>query len=148
MAYAVGLGAAAELARTNLDTEQLRLTGLRDRLHQALDGALPGQVALNRHPTRRLLNTLNISISGVVGHDLLAAVADLAASTGSACHGGTNEPSPVLTAMGLDRHRALAAMRLSLGRWTTVADVDRFAQILAVTARRLRRSLEYVPAIG
>jgi cysteine desulfurase len=50
--------------------------------------------------------------------------------------------------MGLDRHRALAAMRLSLGRWTTVADVDRFAQILAVTARRLRRSLEYVPAIG
>jgi cysteine desulfurase len=148
VAYAVGLGAAADLARTNLDTEQRRLTGLRDRLHQALDSALPGQVHLNGHPTRRLSNTLNISISGVLGNELLAAAAELAASTGSACHSGTCQPSPVLTAMGLDRHRALAAMRLSLGRWTTTADVDRVAQILTVTARRLRPSLEYMPAIG
>jgi cysteine desulfurase len=145
VAYAVALGTAADLGRNALDTEPHRLTGLRDRLHQALDTALPGQVHLNGHPARRLPNTLNISITGILGTDLLATVADMAASTGSACHIGTTEPSPVLTAMGLDRDRALAAVRLSLGRWTTTADVDRAAQLLAAAAQQLRSSAEDTP---
>jgi cysteine desulfurase len=136
VAYAVALGAAADIARTALAAEQLRLTTLRDQLHQALNIALPGRVHLNGHPVRRLPNTLNISISGTLGNGLLDTVADLAASTGSACRSGTTEPSPVLTAMGLDRDRALAAVRLSLGRWTTTADIDRAADLLARAARR------------
>lgn len=144
VAFAVALGAAADLARTSLDTELSRLTKLRDRVHRALDTALPGAVHLNGHPDRRLPNTLNISITGVSGVSLLAAVPEIAASTGSACHAGTADPSPVLSAMGLERDRALRAVRLSLGRWTTTADVDRTAALLAAAATRLRCGVVHV----
>jgi len=136
VAYAVALGAAAELSAAGLDGEPSRLTGLRDQLHRALDTTLPGRVHLNGHPDRRLPNTLNISITGALATDLLAAVSHLAASTGSACHSGTTQPSPVLSAMGVDRDRALAAVRLSLGRWTTPTEVDRVATLLATAASR------------
>jgi len=135
VAYAIAFGAAADLARTGLDTERIRLSGLRDQLHQALDTALPRQLVLNRHPTKRLPNTLNVSIAGVRGDDLLACATEVAASTGSACHSGTAEPSSVLSAMGFDRHRALAAIRLSLGRWTTTGDVNCAARQLAAAAK-------------
>ncbi|MDQ7911170.1 cysteine desulfurase family protein [Phytohabitans sp. ZYX-F-186] len=146
VAYAVGLGTAADLSRGGLDRERYRLAGLRDRLHQALDAALPGLVHLNGHPDQRLPNTLNVSVSGVSGADLLAAVPQVAASTGSACHSGTTAPSPVLTAMRLDRDRALGAVRMSLGRWTTRSDVDRAADLLATAARRLHRGAAH--AVG
>jgi cysteine desulfurase len=135
VAYAVALGTAADLAHASLHTEAPRLTQLRDRLHHTLDTTLPGAVRLNGHPNRRLPSTLNISITGVIGNDLLAAVPRLAASTGSACHSDTTEPSPVLTAMGLDRDRALGAIRLSLGRRTTTTDVDEAANLLAQRAK-------------
>jgi hypothetical protein len=64
------------------------------------------------------------------------AVPQLTASTGSACHSGIPEPSPVLTAMGVDRDRALGAVRLSLGRWTKTADIDRAADLLLAVAQR------------
>jgi cysteine desulfurase len=145
VAYAVALGTAAHLAHATLDTELSRLTGLRDRLHQALDAALPGAAHLNGHPSQRLPNTLNVSITGTSGNELLAALPQLAASTGSACHSGTTEPSPVLTAMGLDRDRALGAIRLSLGRWTTTADIDRAAALLIAAARRVRADTAGTP---
>jgi cysteine desulfurase len=138
VAYAVALGAAADIARAELDSSLPRLTGLRDRLHQALDAALPGAVRLNGHPDQRLPNTLNVSITARIGADLLATIPELAASTGSACHTGIIEPSPVLSAMGLDRENALGAIRLSLGRWTTTSDVDQAADLLTMAAHRLR----------
>jgi cysteine desulfurase len=95
-------------------------------------------VTLNGHRDQRLPNTLNVSVTGVSGGDLLAATR-LAASTGSACHSGTAEPPPVLTAMGIDPARAHGAIRLSLGRWTTTADIDRAAALLTTAADRLRR---------
>jgi cysteine desulfurase len=132
VALAVALGAAARLAADNVGTGgPHRLQALRDRLHQRLTDALPERVLLNGHPDRRLPNTLNVSITGVHGDDLLAAVPEIAASTGSACHTGATEPSPVLHAMGLGRDRALAAVRLSVGRWTTEEDIDRAADLLA-----------------
>jgi cysteine desulfurase len=138
VAHAAAFGAAADLARADLAAgASSRLAGLRDRLHRALADALPG-VALNGHPERRLPNTANVSLAGVDGTALLAAVPEVAASTGSACHAGSSEPSPVLAAMGLGRRRALGAVRLSVGRWTTTADVDRAAELLAGAARRLR----------
>jgi cysteine desulfurase len=67
---------------------------------------------------------------------LLATVPKIAASTGSACHSGHTEPSPVLTAMGLPTDRALAALRLSLGRWTTPDQIDHaVTQIVAAATR-------------
>jgi cysteine desulfurase len=135
VALITALGCAAELVED--DAERLR--GLRDLLHDELGALLPGRVLRNGHPTHRLPNTLNVSIEGVAGHELLAACPAIAASTGSACHEGTHEPSPVLVAMGLSTGRALEAVRLSVGRWTTEADVRRAAADLADAARRLAR---------
>ncbi|MEI5519854.1 cysteine desulfurase family protein [Streptomyces brasiliscabiei] len=125
VALAVALGTAAELAAADLaDGAPVRIAALRDDLHRRLSVGLPGRVRLNGPEKHRLPNTLNISVDGVLGHELLAAAPEIAASTGSACHSGTHTPSPVLTAMGLDPARALGALRLSLGRWTTAADIE------------------------
>jgi cysteine desulfurase len=141
VALAVALGTAADLARADLASGgSAHLRTLRDRLHDALFDGLSSTMQLNGHPDQRLPNTINISVAGLSGGDLLAAIPDVAASTGSACHAGMTEPSPVLTAMELDRTRALGAVRLSLGRWTTVREVDRAATLLTEAARKLGSS--------
>jgi len=140
VALIAALGAAAELAARDLaGGAEARLAALRDRLHTRLAAALPGRVELNGPLGPRLPSTLNISITGLRGHDLLAVTPGVAASTGSACHSGEYAPSPVLTAMGLDEARALAAIRLSVGRWTTEADIDAAASQLVSAAARLTR---------
>jgi cysteine desulfurase len=134
VALAVALGAAAELARADLaDGSQQRLRALRDRLHHRLAEALPGRVQLNGHPEQRLPNTLNVSITGIQGDQVLAATDGISASTGSACHAHGTDPSPVLIAMGLEPGRALSALRLTVGRWSTEADIDRAADALTGT---------------
>jgi cysteine desulfurase len=127
VASIVGLGAACAVASERLAADLPRLTALRDRLERQLTAA--GWVR-NGHPTARLPNTLNISLEGALGDDVLARASAVAASTGAACHSGEPEPSAVLLAMGLSRRRALGAVRLSLGRWTTEAEVDRAAAAL------------------
>ncbi|MDQ1295932.1 MAG: cysteine desulfurase [Actinomycetota bacterium] len=132
----VALGAAAHLAAEDLaHGEPDRWAALRDDLHRQLAEALPGRVHRNGHPTACLPNTLNISVDGLLGHELLANTPEIAASTGSACHSGARSPSPVLTAMGLPPDRALAALRLSSGRWTTQSDIDEAAEALCAAAR-------------
>ena len=134
VALAVALGAAADLARAELAAGRPEvLAGMRD----LLEARLPGRVRLNGHRERRLPQTLNVSIDGLRGHELLAAVPDVAASTGSACHAGAGAPSPVLVAMGLGPERAMAAVRLTLGRWSTPEDVCAAADLLARAAGRL-----------
>ncbi|MBE1579674.1 MULTISPECIES: cysteine desulfurase family protein [Pseudonocardiaceae] len=134
VALAVALGAAADLAAADLAAGgHERIQTLRDRLHDQLAAQLPGRVQLNGPVAARLPNTLNISICGVTGHSLLAATQGIAASTGSACHAGNHQPSPVLTAMGLDAERSLSALRLSLGRWSTSADIDRAIDLITTT---------------
>ncbi|GLW11616.1 cysteine desulfurase [Microtetraspora sp. NBRC 13810] len=137
VAYAVALGAAAEIAAGEVDREGGRLRGLRDLLHRRLSALLPGRVLLNGHTGRRLPGTLNISVSGTGGSALLAATPGIAAATGSACHTGEPDPSGVLLAMGLGHERARGAVRLSLGRWTTRPEVEAVARLLAESARRL-----------
>ncbi|GGZ81919.1 cysteine desulfurase family protein [Streptomyces echinoruber] len=135
VALAVALGTAAELAARELAAGgHDRVRELRDRLHTRLTEALPGRVHLNGPAEHRLPNTLNVSIDGTLGPELLAAVPEVAAATGSACHSGDPAPSPVLRAMGLDDARARSALRLSLGRWTTPADVDTAARLLTAAA--------------
>jgi cysteine desulfurase len=111
-----------------------RICTLRDRLHNRLDELLPGRIQLNGHCEQRLPNTLNVSITGVRGDDLLAAIPGIAAATGAACHSATPEPSPVLLAMGYDPDRALSALRLTIGRWTTRDDIEQAAQEIAAGA--------------
>jgi len=135
--YAVGLGEAADLARQVLPEEQPRLRALRDRLHQRLAQAIPG-LLLNGPEEERLPNTLNLSFPGVDAEELLVATPEVAASTGSACHSGRTEPSAVLLAMGLPCDRALGAVRLTVGRFTSEADVDLAAEALSRSWRELR----------
>lgn len=136
IALIAALGAAALIAAEELPDSAARLSGLRDLLHRRLCELLPGRVQLNGHPTERLPGTLNVSIAGVSGRELLAAIPEIAAATGSACHEGAGQPSPVLTAMGLAADRADAAVRLTLGRWTTGAEVEEAARLIAARASR------------
>jgi cysteine desulfurase len=129
--YIVGLGQACEIAAAGTRDFGQRIKTLRDRLHtNILDGLGADKVKLNGHPEQRLPNTLNISIHGVIGEELLRQTPEIAASTGSACHAGSTEPSAVLLAMGIARERALGALRLSLGRWSTKEEVDEAARLI------------------
>ncbi len=139
VAYMVGLGVACELAQEQLVTSQTRLRHLRDLLQHRLEHYLPNAVHLNGHKTERLPNTLNVSIDGIVGEEVLAATSEIASSTGSACHEGNTDPSSVLTAMGLTRDRALAALRLTLGRWSIEAEVEQASVLLAKSIDALRQ---------
>src|SRR5712691_462975 len=137
VANMVALGTACVLAQEQLSGNLPRLRRLRDLLQQRLEHLLPDIVHLNGHPTERLPNTLNVRVEGVIGEEVLAATPEIASSTGSACHEGNTEPSSVLMAMGLSRQRALGALRLTLGRWSTEGEVERAAGLLAQTVNAL-----------
>lgn len=123
--YVVGLGAACDIARDALPNYDKEVKHLRDRLQDRLETGLgKDKVKLNGHPGRRLPNTLNMSIRGIVSEELLSQIPRIAASTGAACHAGSTEPSSVLLEMGLDRELALGALRLTLGRWSTQEEID------------------------
>ncbi len=119
---AVGLGAACVLAQDLTWTNRVR--ELRDRFWASLHERLGDRVLLNGHPEHRLPNTLSVSFVGRNGADLLAALDGVAASTGSVCHSGRVESSPVLRAMRVPAHIAAGAVRFSLGRGTTLEEID------------------------
>ena len=124
----VGLGAAAVLAADLTWTSGVR--ELRDWLWLQLQDRWGEGVVLNGHPAERLPNTLNVSFLGRDGREILAAMPEVAASTGSACHSGGTEPSPVLAAMGVPREGGAGAIRLSLGRMTTRAELETLMGLL------------------
>jgi cysteine desulfurase len=128
----VGLGAACAMASRGLATETSRLLALTKRLWSSLASGVPG-LALNGPPLDdpdRLPNTLSVRFPGVVGAAVLSAAPEVAASTGSACHDGQESASRTIVAMGVPEAEALGTVRLSLGRLTTEADVDRAAALL------------------
>jgi cysteine desulfurase len=137
----VGLGQACELAGRDLDANMRHFRAMRDRLYDGLLGALgSGAVRLNGHPTRRLPNTLSVSLRGVEANTLLAAVGDeVAASAGAACHAGDVSVSAVLQAMAVPLEWAMGTVRFSVGRDTTPDEVDRAAAIVSEAAARLRK---------
>jgi cysteine desulfurase len=140
VALIVALGTASRIAADSLPHSATQLTNLRERLHQRLTDMLPDRVSLNGHPDHRLPGTLNVSISDTRGVDVLSATPGIAAATGSACHEGVDAPSPVLSAMGQPPERALAALRFSLGRWTSASEVDEAAQLIAAGVAQLTRT--------
>jgi cysteine desulfurase len=121
----------AALAATGDRAARLRLAWLSRRLWQRLQTSLGDTVVRNGHPRQRLPNTLNVSFLGQSGAELLARVPEIAASTGSACHEDRPTASPVLDAMNVPPAVAQGAIRLSVGRYTTDADVTRAADLLA-----------------
>jgi cysteine desulfurase len=123
------LGEASVLA-SNL-TAVPTIRNLRDRLWQRLNDMFGKDIVLNGHPEKRLPNTLNVSFVGRIGADVLGTLADVAASTGSACHAGRVELSPVLEAMGVQANVGMGAVRFSLGRNTTEKEIDAVCQGLS-----------------
>ena len=134
----VGLGEAAALAAETLSDHAAALTALRDRLHAAIRDGLPaGTVRLHGHVTERLPNTCNLGFRGVSAPALLEALPEVAASAGAACHSDADAPSSVLGAMGVSPDSARGAVRFSLGRGLTEADIDRAAVAVIRAARTL-----------
>jgi cysteine desulfurase len=118
----VGFAKAAELVMDNLSAEIEHNTKLRDKLWAGLE--LLGGVQRNSHLSQCSPNHLNVSFFGVDGEILLASLAQLAISSGSACNSANVAPSYVLKALGLADELAHAGIRFSVGRYTTEADID------------------------
>jgi len=127
-----GFGEAVRLLLPEREAVAARLTLLRDTFLAALRQRVPSMV-LNGHPAERLPNNINLSFPGLDAETLLLTLdrAGISASSGSACTSGSIEPSHILTAMGLPDDRVNSAIRLTLGRDTTRAEVDRAVDILA-----------------
>jgi cysteine desulfurase len=134
----VGLGAAAESCRRELEQESERLRALRDRLLERLERD-PGGVRVNGPlGARRLPHNLHLTFTGIEGEALLMALGDLAVSTGSACSSGSQAPSHVLQAIGAVGPDGGASIRFGLGRWTTLEEVEFAASRVATVVRSLR----------
>jgi cysteine desulfurase len=125
---AVGLGRACELAQKYLNDDRVRY--LRDRFWELLQQNFGNKIVLNGHPTRRLPNTLSISFVGRPGAEILSQLDGMAASTGAACHSGSVELSPILKAMGIPPEIGMGAIRFSLGRTTTLEELETVVQLL------------------
>jgi cysteine desulfurase len=141
--YIVALGEACRIAGTMLEREAKRLSTLAGDLFTALKRDIP-RIILVGHPTQRLPNTLNVLFPNASGRNVLEKCPRVMASTGSACHANSEEPSAILTALGIAHDQALGAVRLSLGRGTTADDVSAAASALAAAWRLVARE----PAIA
>ncbi len=135
VAAVVGLGAACEAVGRDLETAAARMRALRDSLWDRLVAAVPG-IALNGHRELRLPNTLNVRFPRASGTAILVGAPEVAASTGSACHEGSESASAVILAMGTAPEDALGSVRLTLGRSTTEDDVTRAVEALVRSWRR------------
>jgi cysteine desulfurase len=131
---AAALGEAAAVA-SDLQP-QGRVRELRDRFWRDLKALFGTAIALNGPEERRLPNTLNVAFVGRVGSEVLARLEGVAASTGSACHAGRVDLSPVLSAMGVSENTGMGAIRFSLGRGTTEEEIDTVVARLAVMCAR------------
>ncbi len=139
VAFIVGLGAACALAHRVLEAAGKAIAGHTAAMLALLQREVP-DLELVGDPERRLPNTLNVLFPDVSGRCVLEHCPEVMVSTGSACHAGSEEPSAILTALGFDREKALGAVRLSLGRSTTAAQVERAALALARAWREARET--------
>jgi cysteine desulfurase len=146
VAAAVGMAEAWRLCVAERESVVPDLTARRDRLWASLQDL--GDVELTGHPRDRLPGLLSVLVGGLDGAALVHALdlAGLCCSTGSACTTGSTEPSHVLTAMGYPGEEARGALRLSLGRTTTDADVDKAAAILGEVIRHQRDGISRLAA--
>jgi len=135
----VGLGAAAEIATTELETESQGIAKLRDQLQGLLTEALE-EVAVNGHPTLRLPGNLSMRFEGVEAEALMLALPDLAVSAGSACSSGDTKSSHVLLAAGCSEEQARSSIRFGLGRFTTEDEIERAGARVIEEVTRLREA--------
>lgn len=125
----VGLGTACNLVQTRLHKDMIHMQILRDKLQELLFEKI-SDIVLNGHLQKRLPNTLNISIPGIPGDEILKGIPKIIASTGAACHDGKEKISHVLSAMGIPQKIAMGALRFSTGRYNTLSQIKEAANLL------------------
>jgi len=135
----VGCGVALELVEQHRVATCARLTALRDRLIAGIEAAVPDAL-LNGDRHRRLPGNANFCFGDVQGETILLELEreDVYASSGSACHAGSQDPSHVLLAIGRSAELAHTAVRLTLGAPTTEAEIDRVLDLLPLAVERMR----------
>ncbi len=132
----VGMGEAFRIAKEEMATENERIRMLRDRLWKGLSGM--EEVYLNGDMEQRVPHNLNVSFNFVEGESLIMAVKDIAVSSGSACTSASLEPSYVLRALGRNDELAHSSIRFTVGRFTTVEEVDYAVKLLQEKIAKLR----------
>lgn len=132
----VGMGEAFRLARLEMQTENLEILRLRDRLLSGLEEI--DEVYVNGDMSQRVPHNLNISFNFVEGESLIMAVKDIAVSSGSACTSASLEPSYVLRALGRSDELAHSSIRFSIGRFTTEEDIDYTIALMKSKIGKLR----------
>ena len=139
VAGTVGMAEALMEQTEDMEQERERLQSLSEKLIGGILSTVP-DCQLTGHRTERLPGVVSFLFEGVSPDELLALLdmQGVAASAGSACTAGSNEPSHVLQAMGLLNGRRCAPLRLSLGRYTKAEEIDRVLDILSKTVARLR----------
>ena len=134
----VGLGTACEIAKRDLEKNLKHMQAMRDRLHEGIKKGCD-QIKLNGHPQKRLPNTLSISFLGLEANRILDAIgSEVAVSAGAACHSDTVQISDVLTAMNVPLDWAKGTLRLTTGRMTTAADIDKAVQVICAAVEKFR----------
>ncbi len=132
----VGMGEAARIAKAEMAADNERIRMLRDRLWKELSGM--EAVVLNGDLEHRIAGNLNVSFNYVEGESLIMAIKDIAVSSGSACTSASLEPSYVLRALGRSDELAHSSIRMTLGKFTTVEEVDFAANLLRTKVAKLR----------
>jgi cysteine desulfurase len=135
----VGLGAAAQIRKEEMEDEAKRLGALRDALWAGIRRICP-DATQNGDDAHRIPGTLNVAFPRLPSERLLESLPGFALSAGSACHSGMHAPSPVLAAIGLDEDLASCCIRFGLGRSTTSEDVESLLAALEKVVRRVRGS--------
>lgn len=133
----VGMGKAAELALSEMGGEATRLGKLRKKMEDTITAQLD-VTAINGHREKRIPHLTNISFGFVEGESLMMAVKEVACSSGSACTSASLEPSYVLKSLGVGDELAHSSLRLSLGRWSTEAQVDHAIESIVRNVKKLR----------
>jgi len=132
----IGMGESFRLAKLEMATENERIRMLRDRLWQGAQEI--EEVYLNGDFERRVPHNLNISFNYVEGESLIMGIKGMAVSSGSACTSASLEPSYVLRALGRSDELAHSSLRMTIGRWTTEAEIDYAIETIKANVEKLR----------
>jgi cysteine desulfurase len=132
----VGMGEAFRIARLEMDQDIAKAKALQERLINGLKDV--EQVFLNGHATQRVPHNINMSFNYVEGESLIMGIKGLAVSSGSACTSASLEPSYVLRALGRSDELAHSSLRMTVGRWTTEAEIDFAIETIKTNVAKLR----------
>jgi cysteine desulfurase len=132
----VGMGEAYRIAKEEMGAENIRIRALHDRMLAGLKDV--EQVFINGHTEKRVPHNLNMSFNYVEGESLIMGIKGLAVSSGSACTSASLEPSYVLRALGRSDELAHSSLRMTIGRWTTEAEIDYAVDTIKKNVAKLR----------